>query len=587
LAYSLLIKERQGPERQRSEEPDSSLMNAQTTNLASILTDLNPGQRQGPAGRAGSQTTSEKLFSRLLGQASKSVRDARSHGTTKRETTGADWLKTLRNQLLSTGIPLKDLSLSSKARPALKDLLLAQGLSEGDVQSFVEKLFGTDSGREIKVTQLLAKLSELKELAGRKSRDPVLDVSALPYLETLLRSLGLDAVQARKAMNLARVDGGGLSVKGLVQALKRIISNLPEETKAAGVNQESGGDVKDLLVRIGIVDEAAEMNGPLSLNSFVRMLEDKVAGLVPHGVSEGETESAVNRLLGHVLTESEKQGHLSMAKALCSAKQHAFSVDGSGDDAVSKHLSKGIEEMVARGVWKTAQTKGMKSSLAKGLQEVVSNGRCHADDSGQAGKKTAGLLVKANGQMSMFKKGPLDPSVDQDTRNAPSSAREVAVNRPHMAGAEAKPMARPFPLHVVNQVGRQLAFAVRRGDSQVRVQLKPPDLGSIQLDMVMKDHTLKVAMITEHHAVKELLMSHVQELRQALIDQGVELKSVDINIDYHFGQSMANAQRDLSEAHPWRLNLPSASGALETGPGRVEEMIQPNVSSDTLVDMFA
>ena len=132
-----------------------------------------------------------------------------------------------------------------------------------------------------------------------------------------------------------------------------------------------------------------------------------------------------------------------------------------------------------------------------------------------------------------------------------------------------------------------MAFAIRRGENQVRLQLKPPDLGSIQLDMVMKDHVLKVAMITEHHAVKELLMSHVQELREALVDQGVELQRIDINIDHHFGQSLANAQRDLNEAHSWRSNLFSASGTLESGLEGTEEVIQANVSSDALVDMFA
>ena len=132
-----------------------------------------------------------------------------------------------------------------------------------------------------------------------------------------------------------------------------------------------------------------------------------------------------------------------------------------------------------------------------------------------------------------------------------------------------------------------MAFAIRRGENQVRLQLKPPDLGSIQLDMVMKDHVLKVAMITEHHAVKELLMSHVQELREALVDQGVELQRIDINIDHHFGQSLANAQRDLSDAHSWRLSLTSASGVLEAEPDYTEEVIEPNVSSDALVDMFA
>lgn len=548
-------------------------MNPKTINLASILQDLKLSPQQGRGHRAGNRAAPETVFSRLMNQGMKSVKETLFSGEERiiqRASTAGDWLEKFRSRLLSAGIPLKDLSLSPNGQAVLENLLLAQGLSEGHVQSFLKQLFGGDGRPEIKITQLLTKLSELTVSSDRESRDPVLEVSVLPHLETLLRCLGLDVVQARKAMSLARVDGGALSLKGLVQALKGTLSRLPEETKAS-VNEQSTEDVKGLLARIGIVDEAAEINGPVSLNRFVQILEDKVAGLLPHRVSEGEMENHMNRLLGHVLAD----------------KQHPFPVQGPIDESMTKHLTKGIEEMVARGASKTSRIRGRKPSLAKGLQDMVSSARPQADASSRADNKSAGFFLKAKEQMTLAKRGALDQRVDQDTRNALYSAREAVMDRPNMAGTEAKQMARPFPLYVVNQVGRQMAFAIRRGENQVRVQLKPPNLGSIQLDMVMKDHVLKVAMITEHHGVKELLMSHVQELREALVERGVELQRIDIRIDYHFGQSMANAQRDLHEAHSWRLNLPSASGGLEAGSDHTEEVIQANVSSDALVDMFA
>lgn len=565
-------------------------MNAQTINLASILKDLKLGPQQGSGRRADNRATSKKVFSQLMNQGMRSIKEALftpEDRTTQRAITDGDWLEKFRNQLLSAGIPLKDLSLSPKSRPALKDLLLAQGLSEDDVQPLLESLFGGDGRQEIEITKLLTKLSELKVLTDRKSSDPVLEVSVLPYVETVLRSLGLDVVQARKAMSLARVDGGGLSLKGLVRALKGIMGNMPEETKAASINQGSGEDVKGLLARIGVVDETTKINGPMSLERFVQLLEDKVADLASQRASKGEIENHMNRLLGHVLAESDGQGRRSRAKALGAGKQHLFSVEGPRDEPVSKKLTKGIEDMVARGAWKTSRLQGGKPSPAKGLQDMVSSAGPHADETTQADNKSAGFFLKAKEQMTLAKRGPLDQRVDQDTRNAPCSAREAVMDRPQMAGTAARQMARPFPLHVINQVGRQMAFAIRRGENQVRLQLKPPNLGSIQLDMVMKDHVLKVAMITEHHAVKELLMSHVQELREALVQQGVELQKIDINIDHHFGQSLANAQRDLNDAHAWRLSLTSASGVLEAGPDHTEEVIEPNVSSDALVDMFA
>jgi len=565
-------------------------MNPQTINLASILKDLKLGPQQGSARRADNRATSKKAFSRLVEQATQSIKGT-LFPAEGRMIQGAssevDWLEKFRNQLLSAGIPLKDLSLSPKSLPALKDLLLAQGLSEDDLQPLLAKLFGGDGRQEIEITQLLTTLSELKVLTDRKSSDSVLEVSALPYVETLLRSLGLDVVQARKAMSLARVDGGGLSLKGLVQALKGIMGNMSEETKAANINQGSGEDVKHLLARIGMVDEATKINGPMSLERFVQLLEDKVADLVSQRASEGEIEGHMNRLLGHVLADPDGRGRRSRAKALGGGRHLPFSVEGLRDESVSQDLSKGIEDMVARGAWKTSRLQGEKSSLEKGLQAMVSSARSQADESARAENKGAGFFLKAKEQMILAKRGSLDQRVDQVTRDALYAAREAVMDQSQMAGTAARQMARPVPLHVINQVGRQMAFAIRRGENQVRLQLKPPNLGSIQLDMVMKDHVLKVAMITEHHAVKELLMSHVQELRAALVGQGVELQRIDINIDHHFGQSLANAQRDLNDANSWRLSLNSASGALEGGPEHTGEVIEPNVSSHALVDMFA
>jgi len=397
-----------------------------------------------------------------------------------------------------------------------------------------------------------------------------------------LRSLGLDVVEARKAMTLARVDGGGLSVKGLVRALKGIMGHRPEQTKAASINQGSGADVNDLLARLGAVDEASKINGPVSLERFVQLLEDKVADLVSQRPSEGETENHMNRLLAQVLAEPGEQGRRSRVKALGGGKHYLFPVGGLKEESVSQNLTKGIEDMVARGAWKTSRMEGEKTSLAKGLQTMVSRARPQTDEAAQADHKSAGFFLKTKEQMTLAKRGPLDQRVDQPL----CAAREAVMDQPQAAGTGARQMARPFPLHVINQVGRQMAFAIRRGENQVRLQLKPPDLGSIQLDMVLKDHVLKVAMITEHHAVKELLMSHVQELRDALVEQGVELQRIDINTDQHFGQSLANAQRDLNDAHSWRSSLTSASGELAGGPDHAGEVIEPRVSSDALVDMF-
>ena len=94
----------------------------------------------------------------------------------------------------------------------------------------------------------------------------------------------------------------------------------------------------------------------------------------------------------------------------------------------------------------------------------------------------------------------------------------------------------------IDQVGKQIARSLLRGERIIRFQLKPPDLGFVKVEMDIKDNVLKLGMITENSSVKEILLSHVHELREALVQQGVKLDKVEVQINYHFDQSLAHSE---------------------------------------------
>jgi len=72
--------------------------------------------------------------------------------------------------------------------------------------------------------------------------------------------------------------------------------------------------------------------------------------------------------------------------------------------------------------------------------------------------------------------------------------------------------------------------------------------------MDIKDNILKLWMITENSSVKELLLSNAHELREALVEQGVKLDRLDIQINHNFDQSLANSKGGLKEGQGQGIN---------------------------------
>lgn len=561
-------------------------MNPQAIKLACIVKSIKVRPQQGSAGKAGKQQGSEKMFAQLLNQTLSSAKgafSAEAHQKACRARTERGWLEHFRNRLLSAGIPLKDLSISQKALPQLKKLLLAEGYSEGDVNGFLERLFGGQGRREIKITQLFEKLSELKVLADKESREPILEVSTLPHLETLLRCLGLDVRQANRAISQARVDGGGLRLKGLVRNLKEIISKGTQGTKA-GTSQPSADDIKAMLARIGMVDEAATTKGPISLERFVQMLEQKIASLMPNRLSNGQTQNQVIQLMEHVLAPSREQDQSPGVQPLDGRKLQALSRDGVKGKGSGKQMTQ---------EWKETASEAKKApdkQIAQGWKETASEARKAAAEPGgssefQTNKDKA--FPETDKLLDAVHKAPAEKTFDQKGWAAAQFAKEAVTAKVALSETATRQESRPIPAYVVDQVARRLGLALKRGENQVRLQLRPPHLGSIQLEVSMKDNILKVAMMAEHHSVKELLTSHVHELRQAFAEQGIELQKIDVEVGHHHsGQSMSNAQRDLNEARARRRNMASASGGLESEVDSAE-LTPTNVRSDALLDMFA
>ena len=542
-------------------------MNPQSINLALILNNLRVKAKQGTPGHEIGHPKHKGVFSGLLEKAFEPGRMLRlpdGKKATKTRATYRGWLEHFRNQLMSLGIPLKEMSLSREALPDLKKILIAEGYSESEIAGFFKKLLNGRPWHEIKVTELLERLAELKALFDKKSSDPVLEMSAVPYLEASLYRLGLDHQDVNRAMEQARTEGGRLNLKSLVRNLKGLLRTLPEANQP-GVDGKAAEDIKGMLTRVGIVDKASNIGGPISLERFVQILEQRVAGLMPPSLSETQIENHVNALLGNVSVPSKQKGGKSSVESLYANRLKAFPDDDSKANRGFKQISAG---------WKESESQ-RKRAPAK------------AESAAEFQGKEDKLLSKIEKLIEAVQGAHGKKAIDQDKANSPYWVRESMMDRGHAPEGVIKQGARQIPLYVVNQVARQISLSLQRGENRLRFQLRPPQLGAIQIDMDMKDSVLKIGMTTDNNSVKEFLVSSIQELRDTLVQHGVKLEKIDVQVNYNLGQSMAQARRGQNGFQRQRQEQRGGPGML-AGNSDVSETTTPRIiRADALVDIVA
>ena len=116
---------------------------------------------------------------------------------------------------------------------------------------------------------------------------------------------------------------------------------------------------------------------------------------------------------------------------------------------------------------------------------------------------------------------------------------------------------------VLPQVIRSLATLVREGGAEMRLQLKPADLGDIELRVRTAEGIVRGEMMVQHPEVKQLLEHGVDRLKSALAAQGLELEGFDVNVnrDPQFAGAEAGQNRRDGRRHRAVENEPASSPA--------------------------
>ena len=149
------------------------------------------------------------------------------------------------------------------------------------------------------------------------------------------------------------------------------------------------------------------------------------------------------------------------------------------------------------------------------------------------------------------------------------------------------PEAESFRSQNVGPIVERIAVSVRGEQSEARIALKPDHLGHIRLQIATENNTVSIRIMTEFPMARDLLESHLPQLKADLQQQGLDLDEFNITLDdedQHF--------RREERRQPGTFRAPRGTArrtALSEAPSDnfTEDRPADRPSSATGIDFFA
>ena len=479
------------------------------------------------------------------------------------------YLKAFNNGLAAKGKSLDKACLESNDINMLTDFLLQCGYTEADAKQFIGKLIEKHPDGMIPLSEFFSQVAA-PEISGKRPYPSIIiNPSVTPVVDSLLKDFGLTLEEADRTLNAARSADGGLDLDKLIAQLK-VVGDQTRGEKRVTVEDRSSVKISKKLEELGIQVQPAPATDQITMDDLITGLEQlrdrAIAGLRGTG-SDTTGRGYDGRLTERIVQTAQEHP----AEIKNNAGQLPLNIKSSIDRIIEKVVA-GDEKLELQ--LAAPSILQLKSASSSGKKETNGSGHdTEGDHKTEAGKKNGkppvnegSRSVEAGRQEKLDRisdlnegsghKKEMNPETDRGglkTKSAeilqdggtPSVRFETLSSMPRNRQADNS----FFPEHIVDQLGRQISKSIVRGDRIINLQLNPPELGSVKLSMEIKGNTLQLGMITESSSVKEIMLANAHELKAALLDQGIKLDRLDVQVGQNFGRSLMNLNEGSGQEH--------------------------------------
>ncbi len=469
---------------------------------------------------------------------------------------GKKLLNLLEKYFLQNGLDPNTLAANDAALAAFKRLVVSAGFDAKQIDSLIEGLKAGAGKKGVRLSDLLKGVSELED---KCKYEDILEPSAFPFIESILTLLLPNIEKQHPVWQGVRLEGEGIDIARLILNLKNILKNLPDKGRTVP-ETSTQQQVAKLMNDMGIGSES----GTVTLEKFVARLETLLSTRGPLSALEKDSAKAdLKQLMQNIRPAQD-------------LKKETF--DLNGIDLGKAAVRDGVKNMTPLSGDKTVFTEaavgnGVKKMPSQNVDKTVSQDPSEPANKLQAlGKamlttEEPGAEIKPIENISLSGLKPIDPSAQP-------------------TAAEMKLPVRTLPAYVVNQVSRQIFRSYQNGTKEIRLQLNPPNLGRLQMNIDSSGEMLRVHIVTEQQSTQELLVSHAGELKSILTEQGLRLDKIDVQFDQYFEQSFSYARQESNRSNSQGQG--GSSGRTTHGTASPEAPIEALLTeTDCILDLVA
>jgi flagellar hook-length control protein FliK len=203
---------------------------------------------------------------------------------------------------------------------------------------------------------------------------------------------------------------------------------------------------------------------------------------------------------------------------------------------------------VPEGDGKAFQSISSSDKVKQEFADLMEDTRDELASTGQPKKQSVQKDAGAENREVFMARGDMAAPMQDRTAGSPSAVRPQAV---------------------MSQVLDGTVEVLRNGSGRVALTLQPPRLGTLDLDIAVKDNRVTMIMLADNQEVKQMLQSGMEDLRNALQDKGFQIDRLEVLVQNRpddagagFWQEAGFARED-STGREQRKSEPAAAPAVQ------------------------